>query len=244
MTRVAVVTGAADGLGRAIAVRLAERGHDIAIADLRPAEATAAEVRALGAQIYYEECELASSEAIDRFCANVTARFGRCDVLVNNAAHQVLRTLGELDWTTWRRVQTVNVDAAFLLCGAFVPGMAERGFGRVVNIVSNTVWEPPGPGFLAYVTSKAGLLGLTRALAVEVGESGVTVNAVAPGLTRTPGALRGMPPEVFEDVRLRQAVKRTLEPSDVAGAVAFLVSDDASLITGQALRVDGGLVTL
>lgn len=244
MRRVAVVTGAAGGLGRAIALRLADLGCDIAVADLRPARATAKEVHALGRDAYHEVCDLASADAVDRFTANVMTRFGRCDILVNNAAHQVVRTLEALDLATWRRVQAVNVDAAYLLCDAFVPGMADRRFGRVINIVSNTVWEPPDNGFLAYVTSKAALLGFTRALAVEVGDRGVTVNAVAPGLTRTTGAERGNSPEAFETVRLRQAVKRTLEPSDIAAAVAFLASDDAALITGQALRVDGGLVTL
>ncbi|MEU6407825.1 SDR family oxidoreductase [Microbispora sp. NPDC046933] len=244
MNRVAVVTGGAGGLGRAVALRLADLGCHIAIADLRPAGDTVKEVIARGRQAYSEICDLASATAIDQFTANALARFGRCDILVNNAAHQALRSLQELDLVTWRRVQAVNVDAPYLLCAAFVPGMIERRYGRVVNIVSNTVWEPPHEGFLPYVTSKAGLLGFTRALAVEVGGSRVTVNAVAPGLTRTSGAIRGNSPENFESVRLRQAVKQTIEPSDVAGAVAFLVSDEAAMITGQALRVDGGLVTL
>jgi 3-oxoacyl-[acyl-carrier protein] reductase/(S)-1-phenylethanol dehydrogenase len=242
--RVAVVTGGASGVGRAIALRLARQGCDVAIADLRPAEGTVKEIGQGGAAAYSEICDLASPTAVDAFAANALARFGRCDILVNNAAHQAIRTLNALDLATWRRVQAVNVDAPYLLCNAFVPGMAERRFGRVINIVSSSVWEPPQDGFLAYVTSKAGLLGFTRALAAEVGRDRVTVNAVAPGLTRTTGSVRGNTPEHFEAVRLRQAIKQTLEPGDIAGTVAFLASDDASLITGQAIRVDGGLVTL
>jgi NAD(P)-dependent dehydrogenase (short-subunit alcohol dehydrogenase family) len=122
--------------------------------------------------------------------------------------------------------------------------MAERGFGRVINILSNTIWDPPPVGVLAYVASKGGLLGFTRALAREVGDSGITVNGVAPGLTRTPATAADVPQEQFDAVRDGQAIKRTLEPGDIAGAVAFLASDDAAMITGQALRVDGGTVTL
>jgi NAD(P)-dependent dehydrogenase (short-subunit alcohol dehydrogenase family) len=241
--RVALVTGAAGGLGRAIAVRLAGQGYRLALADIRSAADTTAEIAEVGVEPYSAICDLGSPADVERLAAGVLERFGRCDILVNNAAHQVIRSLDELDLSTWRRVQAVNVDAPYQLCAAFTPGMAERGFGRVINIVSNTVWEPPGTGFLAYVTSKAGLVGFTRALAVELGEHGVTVNAVAPGLTRTPGSQR-LPAEHFEAVRRQQAIKRTIEPADLVGTVAFLASDDAALITGQAIRVDGGLVTL
>ena len=122
--------------------------------------------------------------------------------------------------------------------------MAQRGGGRVVNIVSNTVWAPPPTGLCAYVTTKGALLGFTRALAVEFGGRGVTVNAVAPGLTPTPGSRSDMGPDDFARVREQQAVDRSLMPEDVAAAVSYLVSDDAAAVTGQALRVDGGLVTL
>ena len=122
--------------------------------------------------------------------------------------------------------------------------MADAGRGRIVNVVSNTVWAPPGPGMAAYVTSKGALLAMTRALAVELGPSGITVNAVAPGLTRTPATTEDLTDVHFAAVLEQQAVGRELVPDDIAGAVAYLVSDAAAAVTGQALRIDGGVVTL
>ncbi len=163
--------------------------------------------------------------------------------LASGAAHLGRHAFEDLDLDIWRRFHAVNVEAPFLLCSALVPAMAQRGGGRVVNIVSNTVWAPPA-GLCAYVTTKGALVAFTRALAVEFGGRGVTVNAVAPGLTPTPGSRTDVGPDDFAHVREQQAVDRALMPEDVAGAVSYLVSDDAAAVTGQALRVDGGLVTL
>ncbi|WP_345181123.1 SDR family NAD(P)-dependent oxidoreductase [Streptomyces lavendulae] len=141
----------------------------------------------------------------------------------------------------WRQVQAVNVESALLLTQAFALGMRERGFGRVVFIVSNTFWRPPGAHMLAYVASKGALIGMTHALAVGLGGDGIAVTAVAPGLTRT-RATGVVPAEEFEEVAARQALPRPLTPDDTAAVVAMLVAEDAAALTGQVLTVDGGLV--
>jgi NAD(P)-dependent dehydrogenase (short-subunit alcohol dehydrogenase family) len=242
--RVAVVTGAARGIGQAIALRLAEAGHALALGDVRPADETADAIGKAGGEAFCVGCDLGSAAGVDVLVREVSGRFGRCDVLVNCAGLMLFQPFAEVTLDTWRRIQAVNVEAAFQLCAAFVPGMAERGFGRIVNVASNTVWKPPGAGFVPYIASKGAIVGFTRALATELGASGITVNAIAPGLTRSPGAEEGNTEEHFDEVRMAQAVPRSLQPGDMAGAVAFLASDDAAMISGQTLRIDGGLVTL
>jgi NAD(P)-dependent dehydrogenase (short-subunit alcohol dehydrogenase family) len=220
--RIAVVTGGAGAIGGAIVAALGEAGHRTVVVDRR------GEV----------PCDLGDPDAVRRAAAEI----GRCDVLVHAAAALDQATLPEVDLVTWRRLQAVNVESALLLAQAFSPGMARRGWGRIVHIVSDTIWSPPSPALLAYITSKAALVGLTRVLAITLGGDGITVNAVAPGLTRTASAEEGMGFAAFEAVRARQALPRSLVPEDVAGTVAFLASDAAGALTGQTLCVDGGLI--
>jgi NAD(P)-dependent dehydrogenase (short-subunit alcohol dehydrogenase family) len=237
---VALVTGGGRGLGQTIAHRLAEAGHSVVVLDRAGAEEAAIAIDGASAHTV----DLADAEAVRALCDRLLDLHGRVDVLVNNAAHLGRYELSDLDLAAFRRFTTVNVEAPLLLTRALVPAMVANGWGRIVNIVSNTVWSPPGPGMVPYVTSKGALLGMTRALAVELGPTGVTVNAVAPGLTPTPASVADTPPELFAAVLDQQAVKRPLDPSDIAGAVAYLASAEAAAVTGQTLRVDGGLVTL
>jgi 3-oxoacyl-[acyl-carrier protein] reductase len=171
----------------------------------------------------------------------VLERYGRCDVLVHSAAMVAFGPFEEFSLDTWRQVQAVNVESALLLTQAFAPGMCDRQFGRVIFIVSNTFWRPPGAHMLAYVASKGALIGMARTLAVGLGGDGIAVTAVAPGLTRTP-ATDVVPAEEFADVAAHQALARPLTPDDTAAVVAMLVRDDAAALTGQTLTVDGGLV--
>ena len=222
MQRTAVVTGGAGGIGGAIVRALAEAGHDAAILD--------------------REGEFAVDLADEQATRRVAERLGPRDVLVHAAAAFDRASLAELDSATWRHVQAVNVEAALWLCQALTPAMIERGFGRIIFITSNTVWRPPADDFLPYVASKATLVGIARTVAKPLGAHGITVNCVAPGLTRTRFTEADLPEEAFEDVRVRQALPRSLVPDDVAGLVAFLASDAAAAITGQTLCADGGSV--
>ena len=186
--------------------------------------------------------DLADDQQVRAAAQRILGQPGRCDVLVHAAAAFDRADLATVDLAIWRRVQAVNVESALLLAQAFVPGMAARGFGRIIFVVSDTIWAPPAADLLPYVTSKGALVALARTLAVAHGADGIAVTCVAPGLTATPAAQAGMPAAAFEAVRARQALPRTLRPGDVAATVAFLASDGAAALTGQTLCTDGGLV--
>ena len=224
--RVAVVTGGAGAIGASITTALRDTGHRTVILD-RDADVA---------------CDLSSEASTRAAAATVLERYGRCDVLVHCAAAFDRATIAEVDAATWRRVQAVNVESALWLVQAFAPGMADRRFGRIVFIASDTVWAPPNPAMLAYIASKGALLGVMRTLAVTLGADGIAVSAVAPGLTDTPGARARNADEHFDAVVRGQALKRPLTPGDTAAAVAYLASDAAAAMTGQVLCADGGLV--
>lgn len=239
--RVAVITGAAGALGQHFAYRLAEAGCHLALADLALPEETIAAVRALGREVYAEAFDLADAEAVRGFASNVLERFGRCDILVNNAAYMPLVPFAELTLETFRRFEAVNVEASMLLAQGFAPDMASRGYGRIVQIASSAVGNPM-PNFTAYITTKMAGIGLVRALAAELGPQGITVNAISPGLTRTAASEKNLPAALFEAVCQQQLIKRNGVPEDLCGLLAFITSEDAGFITGQVLNADGGTV--
>jgi NAD(P)-dependent dehydrogenase (short-subunit alcohol dehydrogenase family) len=233
--RVALVTGAARGIGRAIALKLAKRGARLVLVDLDAPSETAREIEG-ECLVVAADVSIATDWArIDR---NVRERFGGTDIVVNNAGIGSPRPIDELDMETWRRIFSINLDAHFLSAMQFVPQMRERGWGRFVNISSNSIGIAI-PGMSHYMATKMGVIGFVRGLANDVAESGITVNAVLPSLTNTP-LVRDMPEEEKRRTWGGQAIKRFAEPGDIAGAVCFLASDDAGFITGQALPVDGG----
>jgi NAD(P)-dependent dehydrogenase (short-subunit alcohol dehydrogenase family) len=244
--RVALLTGAARGIGLACAERLAGQGHHVIIVDRSASEDAAATIRERGRSATGIECDLADDAAIDALIDRVIGEYGGCDVLVNNVAHGggARVPFAEHDRALWRRTFAVNFDAAVQLTSAFLPGMAERDFGRIINVVSNTLFSPLPIGIVAYVASKGALLGFTRALASEVGSAGITVNAVAPGLVLSRPENVPHEPAFYEAVAGAQSIKRTLAPEDIAGPVGFLASDDSALMTGQTICVDGGFVML
>ena len=236
--RVALVTGGARGLGRAIAEKLAAEGAAVVVADVdgEGAARAASELRtALGLRT-----DVSVEADVREMVSATVARFGRVDVLVNNAALIPWVAFEEIDLAEWRRITAVNLDGVFLACRAVLGPMRAAGYGRIVNIASTVVLTGT-PCCAHYVASKGGVLALTRALATEVGKDGITVNAVAPGLTRTEGTLETRHSDFYDYVVSLQAIPRLGLPVDIAPAVAFLASEEGRWITGQMIVADGGL---
>jgi NAD(P)-dependent dehydrogenase (short-subunit alcohol dehydrogenase family) len=238
--KVAIVTGAAQGIGNAIAVGLATEGARIVVADLNRAEdAARAFDDGVGLTV-----DVADQEQVARMADEVVDRCGQIDILVNNAglyASLAMRPFTEIPVDEWRQVMDVNVMSMFLTCRAVVPRMREQGGGRIVNISSGTPFRGV-PFLLHYVTSKGAIVAFTRALAKELGKDDVLVNCVAPGFTLSEGVREQ--PEVVAALREVSVSARTLQrdqqPEDVVGAVVFLCGPGASFITGQTMVIDGG----
>ena len=243
--KVAVITGAAAGIGQAYAQRLAEDGATIVIVDRDAADQTVELVKAAGSKAFALRCDVSQPAEVAALARDVEQQAGRCDILVNNAGIFPVQSFDEISFEDWRRVMSINLDAQFLTIKAFWPGMRERRWGRIVNQASDT-FALNIPGFTHYVASKGGVIGLTRALATEFGDYGVTVNAIAPGLTRTPGTeakpKRNPAVDEFAMAASHQSIKRGMTPGDLVGTLSFLVSDDAAFVTGQTIYVDGGHV--
>jgi len=238
--KVAVVTGAAQGIGNAVAHGLAADGARIVVADLRGAE-DAAGAFPDGVGI---ACDVSSEEDVARLADAVVDRCGGVDVLVNNAglyASLAMRPFDQIPLDEWRQVMDVNVASMFLMCRALVPQMRERGGGKIVNISSGTPFRGV-PFLLHYVTSKGAIVAFTRALAKELGRDNVLVNCVAPGFTMSAGVQEHQ--EVVDALRDVSVNARTLQrdqlPDDVVGAVVFLCGPASDFVTGQTIVIDGG----
>jgi len=234
--RVAIVTGAGQGIGRAIAGKLHEEGASVVVADKNSetAHKAAADIGGVA-----HVTDVSDADQVGALIAATVDRFGKVDILVNDAAIVPFVPWDELDFAEWRRVMSVNIDGVFLTCKAVYPHMKQAGYGRIVNIASNVVVAGT-PNMAHYVASKGAVFSFTRSLATELGLHGITVNAVAPGLTASEGVLAGPHAEAFDFVVSLQAIPRRAVPADIAPAVAFLASEEAYWITGQMLVADGG----
>jgi NAD(P)-dependent dehydrogenase (short-subunit alcohol dehydrogenase family) len=238
---VAIVTGGARGIGLGIAKRLLEAGHDVALLDL-DASALAVAVDGLrqccsSDRVTAAEANVTRRDEVERAVAEVTAKFGRVDVLVNNAGIVRDRRFLKIEEDDWDAVVDTNLKSQFLTCKAVLPGMLDRSYGRIVNI-SSRAWLG-GVGQANYSAAKGGVVSLTRSLAIEFAAHGITVNAVAPGIVDTP-MFRGFKPEVQERLKKSVPAQRIGTAEDVAQAVLFFAARESSYITGQLLYVCGG----
>ncbi|MFF4956995.1 SDR family NAD(P)-dependent oxidoreductase [Streptomyces sp. NPDC001222] len=242
--RVAVVTGAARGLGAAIARGLARRGATVVAVDLTAAERTRQEIEEAGGSCVPLTADVSDPAAVRALHEAVLSACGPTDILVNNAGIAGMAKLEDVDFARWRRVLSTNLDSHFLMSSAFAADMREREWGRIVNMSSSAIYTNTRD-MTPYLASKAGILGLTSGLANDLASYGITVNAVSPAFTRTPlidetVADGSMPPGIDALLADEQAIKRVATPEDIVGTVLFLTGDDSAFVTAKFIAADGG----
>ncbi len=238
--RIAVVSGAATGIGKAIAVRLASEGAHVEILDIKDATEVVNEIRATGGVAHSEICDVTSEAQIAQAVVAIAARHSRVDILVNNAGILSGKTpWHELSYEEVNRFIQVNYLGYFLVSKAIYPLLKKSEYGRLINVASRTYFLA-NPGQMAYVAAKGAVMGMTRVMSKEMGDDNICVNAVAPGMIATEGTMVHSDEAAFNRVMNNQAIKKRGKPEHLAGLIAFLASDDAEMITGQMILCDGG----
>ena len=241
LNRVAFITGASRGIGRATALAMCRAGFEIVVAspEVDNNEEVAAAIRACSGKALTLDFDVSSPDSIKAGVARALKECGRIDVLVNNAGITRDALAVRMKPEDWDLVLRINLTGAFLTTQAVLPGMMKERWGRIINIAS-VVGKSGNPGQANYVSSKAGIIGLTKCLAQELGSRNITVNAVAPGYIETDMTAK-LPQEVKDKLAEKIALKRLGRPEDVAAAVKFLAGEEASYITGQVIDVNGGM---
>lgn len=241
--KIAVVTGAARGIGRQIAEQLAADGADVASLDVAESSETVAAIESHGRRGLGIIADVTSQKSLEEAAEEIRTTLGDTSILVNNAGlHPHQTRFDEVDYELWSRTMRVNLDSVFLVSKAFVGQLRAAGSGRIINMSSSVVNVAPLGG-VHYIASKAGILGLTRGMARELGPDGITVNAIAPSIVQTPGlAGTGLGQDVVEAVLSQQIVPEFTTPADLVGLVSYLCTPAARFLTGQHLHLDGGIV--
>lgn len=242
--RVAVITGAGQGLGRAFAHAFAAAGAIPVIAEVDGAKGAKveAEIAALQRRALAVPCDVTEPQSVAAMATRVLSEFGRIDILVNNAAifsTLVMRPFDQIPLAEWERVMRVNVTGVFLCCGAVVPAMRQARWGRIINMSSGAV-TLGRPNYLHYIASKSALIGITNSMARELGGYGITVNAIMPGPVFTEIPRATVTPEQKERLVAAQCIQRPQIPDDLVGTILFLASDASAFLTGQSITIDGG----
>jgi 3-oxoacyl-[acyl-carrier protein] reductase len=248
--KVAIITGAGRGLGRAFALRFAEEGARLLLPDisLERAEDTVKEIKAKGGEAVAMKTDISDENATKKMAEKVVQQYGRVDILLNNAAiYYGINTKPWDAWTVeeWAQMFAVNITGTWLCCKAIAPLMAKQSRGKIINIASDVMLVSPAQFLLPYACSKAAVHTLTQALARALGPSGINVNAIGPGYTATEASLnQSDSKQIFKLTIDEQCLKRRQEPADLPGTAVFLASADSDFITGQLILVDGGHVML
>ena len=245
--KVAIVTGSARGMGRVFALRFAKEGAKLTVCDVLDCQPVAEEIKAAGGEALALKTDVTSEEDAAEMAKKTVERFGRIDILVNNAAvigtietKDFVKPVEEIVSADWDRILAVNIKGVFLCSKAVIPYMKKQGGGKIVNMASTVAFSGL-PHFIHYSTSKGGVVTMTRGLAWALGKFNINVNAVAPGLIMTEAMQGAYTPEFYQElVATKQLIHKNVEPEDVASAVLFMASDEADKITGQTLAVNAG----
>ncbi len=244
--KVAIITGSARGLGKAFALRFAREGAKLTICDIHDCTPVTKEIEAMGGEVLALKTDVSSEKDTQELAKKTAERFGVIDILVNNAGivgnidnRDFMKPIERLTADDWEQIMAVNIKGVFLCCKAVIPYMKKQNKGKIINISSTTAFTGL-PVFLHYSTTKGGIITMTRGLARALGEFNINVNAIAPGMVMTEAMQATFSADDEKIIMGTQLIKKSIKPEDIAAAVLFLASDEADVITGQAIGVNGG----